>query len=169
MTSEKLELLGKIASLVANQDSSFIELGALLRHVQEEDPELFQHVLKIQGLGRRKAYYLIKIDRAFEPLDLDVSTLSAIGWTKLGSIAQHVCQENVHALISLAATHTDHQLKALMKGKKPVKNPRVVLLYFTQRQYAIVANALISHGAKQSGKGLINQEKALLQLIGKKS
>lgn len=156
----------KAVELIKNLDGSFLELGRILRHAQERNGLLFADLMKIPGLDRRTAYYLIEIDRTFRPLKIDKSLLSSIGWTKLAHIAKHVTPENVIGLLAFALSHTDHELRAKLAGKLVPKNARVVLLYFQPKDYAAYSDAVIEFGAKPTGKGLTGQEPALMKLIG---
>jgi hypothetical protein len=62
---QKLEVstYNQAVVLIANIDDSFLELGRILRDSQEKNGLLFADLLKIPGLNRRAAYYLIEIDR----------------------------------------------------------------------------------------------------------
>lgn len=167
MLNSNFKTYSRASSLIESLDSSFVELAKILRKAQEDDKLLYGSLMQLPGLDRRTAYYLIKIDRAFGPLGLDKTELGAVGWTKLLTISSHVTEENVHALLSLAKSHTNRQLKALMAGKTPLKKARVVLLYLTPKQYAAYAVALIKHGARKKGNGLTHQETALMKVIEK--
>jgi hypothetical protein len=104
---------------------------------------------------------------AFRPLKVDKTLLASIGWTKLARIAKHVTKQNVAGLLALAKSHTDQQLRAKLAGKVIPNETRVVLLYLTPRQYKTYAAAMKKFGAKSVGKGLAEQETALIKLIAK--
>ena len=58
-------LLVKAMALVVNLEDEFLELGSTLHHLQQTLPKDFKKVASLPQLGRRKAYYLISIDKAF--------------------------------------------------------------------------------------------------------
>lgn len=162
-----LEIYEKAIELLNAFDTSFLELARLLRTAQDADPDLFEQLIQLPGLGRRKAYYLAKIDRVFEAFLLHKNVLVEIGWTKLSIIAPHVSAETVFHLLDLARTHTAKELTSIMKGDVPVKNAKVVVLYFAPKEYKIYAKAALNYGAKAAGRGLANQEEAILGMIAK--
>jgi hypothetical protein len=165
MDTGQLEKYEIAVELLEQFDTCFLDLGKLLRQAQDDDPELFAQLLKLPGLGRRKAFYLAKLDRVFGDYPIDRSQLTEIGWTKLSLIAPHVCGVLMFYYLDLAKTYTVHQLKAILKNEPPVEGARVVVLYFEPQQYEVYAKALIQHGAKKKGDGIADHEKAILSLI----
>jgi hypothetical protein len=165
MDTGQLETYEIAVELLEQFDTCFLDLGKLLRQAQDDDPELFAQLLKLPGLGRRKAFYLAKLDRVFGDYPVDTSQLTEIGWTKLSMIAPHVCGVTLFYFLDLARNYTVHQLKAILKNEPPVEGARVVVLYFEPRQYEVYAKALIKHGAKKKGEGIVDHEKAILNLI----
>ncbi len=152
----------KALELLVTLDASFLELGKILRLAQDEDPALFQQLLKIPGLGRRRCYHLVKIDRTFEGYEVDKEILIAIGWTKLSIIAPHVSHETIGLLLALAQSVKAHTLTAMVKGEVPTKS---VQLFFKPEQYSAYVKALLGHGAVKKGDRLQKQEEAILHLI----
>ena len=165
MDTGQLEKYEIAVELLEQFDTCFLDLGKLLRQAQDDDPELFAQLLKLPGLGRRKAFYLAKLDRVFGDYPIDRSQLTEIGWTKLSLIAPHVCGVLMFYYLDLAQNYTAHQLKAILKNEPPVEGARVVMLYFEPREYDVYAKALIEHGAKKKGEGIADHEKAILNLI----
>lgn len=155
----------RIVELAKSINDNFPELGRRLRAAQELGGPLYDKALQV--VGRRTAYYLIEIDRAFASLGVNRARLVAIGWTKLARLTKHVTVHNVDKLLALAEENTDRQLAALMAGEKPVENARTVLLSLKPKHYKLYATALLQHGAKASGRGLSGQEKALMAIIKK--
>lgn len=148
-----------------NVDEYFLELGRILSEAQEAGGDLYKNLMDL--LDRRTAYYLIEIDKAFNPLGVERSELIAVGWTKLARIARHVTQDNVEEMLVLARDSTDRQLRAIVQGETPPKKARVVLLYLRPKHYRRYAQALLMHGATSVGKGLAGQENALMKIITK--
>lgn len=152
---------------MARFDDNFLELASLLRQLQKTAPDDFKRLLAIQQLGMRKGYYLVEIDRAFGDLDVPRFRLNKIGWTKLQVMAAHVTPDNVEQLLTLAETHTTENLKAIMRGEKPIIGGRSVLLLFTGKQYEAFTKAILKHGAIKNADGFINKERALIKAVRK--
>ena len=159
------DLYDKALSLTSNVDDNFLELARSLRQLLDRDHDLFRNVISKTGLGSRKAYYLVAISRAFDPLPLTKARLRKAGWTKLYILAPHVDEANVEALIELAETNSTAQLRALMKGEKPPANAHCMLMYFSPKDFKVVADALVKHGGVRSGRGILHKEEALLRFI----
>jgi hypothetical protein len=152
--------------LIARSSDKFLELGSLLRRLQESEPANFQRLIAIPQLGKRKAYYLVEIARAFgEVSNQERFRLAKIGWTKLQVIAAHVRPENKEELLSLAEENTVENLKALMRGDQPIVDGRSVLLHFTGNQFGAFSSAILKHGAIKSGAGFIDKEAALISAL----
>ena len=119
------------------------------------------------GLGVRKAYYLIDVSRAFDPLKVDRARLKAVGWTKLATIAKKVTQETVEELVALAEQSNVKELERMARGDRSLGNSRCVMMYFSPKEYKELEEALVLHGARSSrgGRGLADKEKALLKIV----
>jgi|SRR6185312_4482114 len=144
---------------------SFLLLARRLRDVQDETPEMFASVAKLNGIGLRKAFYLARIDRQFRTLGVDENHLCAIGWSKLRLICDHITEANCKQLLQLAETSTVHELELKMRNEEPVDGTRCVTLYFEPEDYEVFAAAILSHGGLKSGRGLAGQEKALIKAL----
>ena len=118
-------------------------------------------------LGRRKAYYLVEVSRIFDPLPVPRSRLRKIGWTKLQLIGKHVNPENLDDLLTLAESTNSKELERQMRGEQPLGNAHCVVMYFSPKQYAEFEEALLKNGAKQSGRGMVDKEKALINALRK--
>ena len=144
---------------------SFLLLARRLRDVQDETPEMFASVAKLNGIGLRKAFYLARIDRQFRTLGVDENHLCAIGWSKLRLICDHITEASCKQLLQLAETSTVHELELKMRNEEPVDGTRCVTLYFEPAEYEIFAAAILSNGGLKSGRGLAGQEKALIKAL----
>ena len=80
-------------------------------------------------------------------------------------IAEHVTLQNYEELIALAEAHTVENLKAIMRGEKPILKGRSVLLHFTRKQFRVFSKAILEHGAMKNGAGFIGKEKALTKAL----
>ena len=165
MTNNKDTVFERVILLVARFNDTFLELASLLRRLHQTDPEWFRQIIAIPQLGRRKAYYLLQIDRVFGDLPVERFRLNQIGWTKLQVIAEDVTLQNYEELIALAEAHTVENLKAIMRGEKPILKGRSVLLHFTRKQFRVFSKAILKHGAIKNGAGFIRKEKALTKAL----
>ena len=155
------ELYDQVISLSKDLDAQFLELGVLLRDLQETDSDAFRLTAQNSGIGLRKAYYLVNIHRAFGKLKVPAARLRAIGWTKLNVISSYVTKQNVKELLKLAEENTVRNLERRLKGDEPENNAHAVLMYFSPDDYEKLASKLVEHGAVRQGRGLQNKEQAL--------
>ena len=163
--SKTPELYAKAVELSTAVDENFLELARTLRELQDSDAEEFRRAVKNSGLGQRKAYYLVTIDRTFSKIPVPKTRLKRIGWTKLNILSKHISKSNYGELLKKAEQHTAKELEAILRGEEPMTNAHTVLFYFTPTDYEELASALIKHGAYKSGRGLVNKEQALLNLV----
>jgi len=163
MTLSKQETFDRAVRLAARFDDDFMELGRLLKRLQERDHELFKQVCGETHLDRRKAYYLVQIARRVEGLPIPRERLARIGWTKMQLVADQLMRQNWREMLELAEQHTARGLKAVLAGKRA--NERCVVLYLRPKDYQRFANALLKHGARPNGAGLLNKEQAVMALI----
>lgn len=105
MSQTTAALKMKIAALEARIEERFLELARALRALQESDPAAFAQVVATSAIGRRRAYYLVSVSRAFDGLPVADERLEQIGWTKLAILAPHVGVKNVGELLDLAEGH----------------------------------------------------------------
>ena len=165
MPPDPKDLYAKAVQMAKNLDDTFLDLGRALRQLLDKEPDKFRDVWQKSNLGRRKAYYLVEVSRAFDSLPIPKARLKKIGWTKLSLLAKHVTKDNVTELVELAEKHNAVQIEALMKGEKPINNAHCVLMYFSPKQYALFESVLIKFGAVQSGRGLVDKEDALIKAL----
>jgi hypothetical protein len=159
------DLYAKALRLSSNVDDNFLELARSLRHLLDRDPELFRKVIEKTNLGSRKAYYLVNISKWFEGAPIGKARLRQLGWTKLQIIGPHINDGDAEELVGLAESNTTAQLRAVMKGEKPPANAHCMLMYFSPKDFTIVADALAKHGGVRSGRGILHKEEALLRFI----
>ena len=157
----------KALDLSGNVEDNFLDLAKTLRQLQDRDSDLVKKVWEKTNLGSRKAYYLINIDRWYSGLPVGKARLKKIGWTKLQIIGPHVNEQNLEDLLTKAESNTAAQLKQVVKGEKPINNAHCVLMYFTPKQYHEVEAALLANGGQRSGRGILNKEEALLNVVRK--
>jgi hypothetical protein len=165
MTLSNEALYAKASDLATDDPDNFWDLGRALRRLLDRDPDLFQKFLDNTDVGSRKAYYLIEINRAFEPLQVPRARLLKLGWTKLQLIAAKVNQDSVEAWLERAESLSTKQLERRMKGKTPIKNAACVLMYFSPKDYKELAEALKRYGATPTERGIQNREEALMTMV----
>jgi len=142
-----------------------VALADCLRRLHKRDPGEFRIFINESGLSRRKAYYLLKIGQRIDQAALPIVRLRKIGWTKLEVIGDHLTRHSAAELLKLAEENTTHDLKSLMRGEKTKPNARCVLMYFSPKQYEEFESAVLEHGGRRSGRGLLNKELAIIQVI----
>ena len=167
MKVEFQPLFLKTLMLIAKLEDEFLELASLLRQVQQTTPGDFKKLASIPQLGRRKAYYLVSIDKAFGDKNLPAERLRKIGWTKLAALAPHITDENLEDALLFAELNTVNNIEAVVHGIDPIIGGRSVLLYFTAEQFAAYSNAILAHGATKNGDGFIGKEDALIAALKK--
>jgi hypothetical protein len=158
-------LVAEITELIGQ---GFVKAARLLRLAYDQHPDLFDQVLKLGGIKRRKALYLVEIDRKLGGLSLDKQRLDRIGWTKTQIIAGHIDAQNATELLNLAERNAAHELKLMMEGGHGSKK-RCAILYLEKSDYAVFEDVLIAHGAIRSGRGLSDKEEALMLALSKLS
>ena len=153
--------------LAKSFDDNFVELGARLRLLHDGDMDSYNDLLKASNIDRRKAYYLIGIDKTFGPLKISKKKLTALGWTKLMTIQPYVNKSNVAQLLEQAENNTVAKLKKIVKGEEPSDNTHAVLMYFSPEQYDVLQSVLLANGAEKAPRGLVNKEQARMTMIEK--
>jgi hypothetical protein len=152
-------------ALAAKQENNFVQLGRLLRKLQDKDKELFKQLIEEAGLQKRVAYYLVEVARRFEGVPISDAELTAIGWTKAIIIGPHVTTKNCRKLMALAQKHSAHDLQTIMEGGTPIPDARRVTLSLKPTQFERFSKAILAHGGKLVNGGLKNKERALMNLI----
>jgi hypothetical protein len=142
-----------------------MELASLLRKVQDSDSKSFKELTSIPQLGRRKAYYLVSIDKSFGDKDILPVRLRKIGWTKLAALAPHITNENLEDALLFAESNSVRNIEAVVKGLEPTIGARSVLLNFTAEQFAAFSTAILAHGAIKKGEGFVGKEAALIAAL----
>ena len=71
------ELYAKSLELSTRFDDNFMELARNLRSLQETDFDRFKDLIDKSGLGRRKAYYLVALDKALGNVKISKQRLAS--------------------------------------------------------------------------------------------
>lgn len=143
----------------------FLKVAKFFRTLQDNSPSEVGKIARLLGASRRRALYLAKVDRIFKELRVDDSRLERLGWTKLVVLVDHIDSANCEALLEMAEFCSVRQLKVLLRNELPVVGERCIVFYMTPAQYVVFEPAMLAHGAVKVGRGLINKEAALIQLI----
>lgn len=158
------QLIRRIRQLATQQESKFLDLGVELAKLHEvASGANFKAITNREGVGSRKAYYLINIVERLRPHMRHGPRLQRLGWTKCQLIADRVSGEEFSDLLKFAEEHSAQELKAYGL-RSTTSQRRCVLLYFTQEQYRQYERALLSCGAKRRGRGLANKEAATARM-----
>ncbi len=153
-------------SLVGALGSKFLELGSLLRKLQSSNFDNFKTLYEIPQLGRRKAYYLIEIDKVFGGKPELAVRLNKIGWTKLSLLAKFVNDDNILDALQFAELHTAWDMQVILKSGDSTFSTRSVLLRFTLPDFDKFASKIVAYGAKPTPDGgYHNKEAALLAAL----
>ncbi len=117
------------------------------------------------GLGSRKAYYLVEIDRKFSTLKVDRARLLGIGWTKAQIIAEHADQGNIDDLLSKAESHSAKELQTILADGDASRAQHCVLFYLNDDEYELLRKVLQQRGARPAPRGLHGKEQALVKAL----
>jgi len=159
------KLVHYVTELAPFANVHFLDLARHLRDLLDADPSVFHDVVQKTGIGRRKAYYLVAVDKAFRKLKVPKQRLLNIGWTKLTLLANHITQDNSAQLLKMAETHNARELQQALEGQEVERDAKVVMLYFNDDDYAKFADALVKFGAKRARRGLSDKEQAIIAMI----
>lgn len=169
------DLKKKIIKLVAAPERNPADLARALRKLHDIDSAAWATFLEERGIKRRRAYYLVKIDKQLSALGIRKSIIDKLGWTRLAIITPCLDVRNKSELLVRAEASSTAQLRAMVRrwkagGKKKVaatsKPLRCVLLYFTTEQYEEFEDAIRSNGGERAGNdGLANKEAAIVEII----
>jgi hypothetical protein len=150
-------------------EEKFLELGALLRKLQKNNPEAFKILYSLPQLGRRKAFYLSSIDRAFGGYPHLRERLIKVGWTRLSLVAPHVGKENVEDAVLYCELNSCWAIEQALKGKELPIGIRSVLLHFSSAQFDVFVQEIVKYGAMKNGDGYVNKETAVIGALMKAS
>jgi len=114
-------------TLTAQHEEIYFKLGGVLAKIHEDNMHVvagFEDTAdgfdayvneNIGGLGKRKAYYLIKIYRHLRQAGITSAQLKAIGWTKARALAKVPVEDLNDEWLEKARTSTRNDLEAEIK------------------------------------------------------
>jgi hypothetical protein len=160
----KEETFKKVQELSGAIDENFLELAKALRTLQDTDNDEFLRAIKNSGLGKRKAYYLVAIDRTFSTIPVPKMRLKKIGWTKLNLLTSHISKDNYSPMLKAAEQYTAKELEAHLNGRPVEEKKKAFLAYVDSEGYEALVEAFSKVGGKRSGRGWTNKGAALKAL-----
>ena len=177
--SDVARLKQQALALASRPSKSFHAFARALWAVHRGDPSFLHEVERVSGLKRRALFYLSNVGAFLHGYDISGEQAERIGWTKLQIIARYVRQQEkeskgrkpagkrIEAILHIARHTTVHALpEALRAGNTETGEPlRSVLLRLPADHYGEIEAALLAWGAKKRGRGLVDKEKALLELV----
>ncbi len=116
------------STLAAQHEEIYFKLGGVLAKIHgdnmhitagfEDTADGFDAYVNanIGGLGKRKAYYLIKIYRHLRRADITSTQLKAIGWTKARALSKVPVEDLNDEWLEKARTQTRNDLEAEIKS-----------------------------------------------------
>lgn len=159
----------KAEELATRANAAPIELAEALWEAEQQEPGSLKRLVDNNGLGLRKAYYLLGIWERFAQQNISREVLVDAGWTKLSIIAKHPNKGNDEGWVDLAQRNTVNELEAAFLHGSPQDKPKPhsILLRLSPVQYKVFAAVLSKYGAKppKKGKGLVNKEQALTRAL----
>lgn len=162
---EKQQMVDKVLQMSSAVDENFLELARTLRELQDTDNDEFLRAVKNAGLSRRKAYYLVSIDRVFSTIPVPKLRLKKIGWTKLNVLTAHINKSNYADMLKAAEQYTAKELEAHLSGR-PVSSEKkkAFLAYLDREGYDALTEAFHRVGGRKYQRGWSNKGAALKAL-----
>jgi hypothetical protein len=159
------QVKARIRVLASQQEDRFLDLGTeLIKLSAVASGAKFKAMVSREGVGSRKAYYLINIAEKLRPHMRYRARLQRLGWTKCQLIAAQLPEADFPGLLKFAEEHSVHDLKAY--GRRSTQTQRrCVLLYFSPDQYRQYERAMLNYGATRRGRGLTNKEAATIRMV----
>lgn len=162
---ETKDLASKVENMSKAIDENFLELAKSLRELQDQDADEFTRVVGNSQLGKRKAYYLVSIDRTFSKIPVPKARLKKIGWTKLNVLTRAINKSNYAELLKAAESMTAKELDAHLSGRPvPTEKKKAFLAYLSPEDYEHLAKAFARVGGVRYQRGWSNKGAALAAL-----
>jgi hypothetical protein len=162
-TDEGLDLAAGFAG------DGFLSVAKHLRQHEDEDPAAFDVIVKLLGVDRVDADFMVRIDRTFRSLSVDDNHMAVLGWPKLIVLIDHISLGNRQQLLELADKKTAKELASIL-GQHPSGTRRMVLR-LTPDQYHVLEEAILAHGGIRSERDpyeLSGKEEALVKALSPK-
>lgn len=156
-TEERLDLAAGFAGY------GFLSVAKHFRQLEDENPRVFDVIVKLLEVDRDDANFMARIDRTFRGLGVNDNHMAALGWPKLIVLIDHISSGNPQQLLELADKKTAKELAAIL-GQHPSRTRRMVLR-LTPDQYHVLEEAILAHGGVRSERELSGKEEALVKAL----
>lgn len=158
-----MDLIQMIETMASSSNESFLDIAELIWELKRTDPDAFRTAWMVLPMSKRKTYALAKVGEIFDEFEHSRERLTAIGWTKLEMIAEHVTPKTIPMFLSLAERFTARDLRRILHGKPALGKANILQLALSDDEYEIVAGMLVRHGASQGASGLTGKEQSLVK------
>lgn len=152
------------------RSGSMMDVARALRELRNTRPSDLLAVAAQAGMSPRKAHALARLATIFDNRGLRKNLLEEVGWAKLDIIGRYVSEDgsNIPQLLSLAESNSQLALKSKLQDDTAEdlsgKNASM-LFHLPEAQGERLRALLLKYGARQSGKGLVEKEKALIAIM----
>jgi hypothetical protein len=155
--------LAKARRLLSSSNADQLALGRLLVGVKAEGN--FAEFCQAVPVHTRKAYCLIEVAIAVDAGRISAGDVSSLGWTKAYAIAARA-KTKAHAqkARSYASNHSVVELQAFLAGGAPTDYV-VRVFRLSLDDAAALDRSLLSFGAVQTSRGIVDRESALLKIL----
>lgn len=161
----------KVLLLADRPIKNFYDLARSLATLHELSPAVLKTIENRSKLSRRTLYYLVDVGRILRRYQIDKAQAERIGWTRLQILARYLVKkgdvpaEELARLLKEADEKIARDLPLALAGKTRETPERTVLLHLSADDHKLFVEAMVEHGAIRKGRGLINQEEALMRLV----
>lgn len=111
-TEERLDLAAGFAGY------GFLSVAKHFRQLEDENPRVFDVIVRLLKVDRDDANFMARIDRTFRGLGVNDNHMAALGWPKLIVLIDHISSGNPQQLLELADKKTAKELAAIL-GQHP--------------------------------------------------
>ncbi len=164
--------MSKTQALSRAKSLDFIEQAEALHTLREncDDPASFMKLVEEQGIGLRKARYLVNIYSHLMQRGIPPEDVKPIGWTKLKEIYHLLDKKNVGAWARRVKNMSTIEIQEMLEqGGPKVKKadlPHRSFITFkvSPDERKIVEEAVTKAGAVQHGRHRIGRHDALVKI-----
>ena len=157
------------AKKVCRDRNRFLEFGhvlSLLRQLYVSPEDLAAEF----GCSKRRIYMMLSGHDAVKRRKVTKKVAGKLGFTRLSLLEAYLSSSPAKndSLIEVALSTTTHDLQQALTSRKrgDTHEPRrILVLSPTERQHAIIEQALLKAGARRQGRDLVEKENALMALL----
>lgn len=160
-------------ALAKKSTKSFHAFSSALWMAHSNNPAVMHEVARVAGIKRRALFYLSDVGGFLTEHNISEDQAERIGWTKIQIVARHVCRDTkvgkrmIQRYLNIAKHTTAHRLPVALKNQDAERAvpSRTVLLRLPADAYPALEDALVAHGARKQGRGLVGKEVAIMALV----